>query len=270
MWGYGLNSLYPGIFCFSTTRRGGVGTGAYASMNVNPWNGDDPASVARNRQLLAATVPGEVSLWVMPRQTHSTRVRVIRAEDVAAHRGEPFPLLSPDEVDAVVSDVPGVCLCVSTADCIPVLLYDSRTQATAAVHAGWRGTVGRILERALDVMAQEYGTQAADLTACIGPGISLDAFEVGDEVYEAFRAAGFDMARIARRDAKWHLDLPEANRLQLLARGVRAERIEMSGICTYQHPEEFFSARRLGIKSGRILTGIYRPCIYNNVLDRIS
>jgi hypothetical protein len=93
---------------------------------------------------------------------------------------------------------------------------------------------------------------------------------VGDEVYEAFRAAGFDMARIARRDAKWHLDLPEANRLQLLARGVRAERIEMSGICTYQHPEEFFSARRLGIKSGRILTGIYRPCIYNNVLDRIS
>jgi hypothetical protein len=257
MLGYGLNGSYPGVYCFSTTRRGGVSSGTYASMNVNPWTGDDPDCVAKNRRLLASRMPDGVRLWVMPRQTHSVHVRVIRPEDVpVGEEREGFPVLSPDDVDAVVTRERGVTLCVSTADCIPVLLYDRRTQAIAAIHAGWRGTVGRIIERTIRVMAQEFGTQGSDLTACIGPGISKEAFEVGDEVYEAFRTAGFDMPRIAERRAKWHLDLWEANRLQLLSAGVPAERIELAGICTYQHYEEYFSARRMGIHSGRILTGI--------------
>jgi YfiH family protein len=256
MWGYGLNSTYPDIFCFSTTRRGGCSTGAYASLNVNPWTGDDPACVAENRRRLSTLMPEKVKLWVLPHQTHSVNVRVIGTQEVKNAADEIFPVTSPDDVDAVVTDQRGVCLCISTADCIPVLLYDRRTGATAAIHAGWRGTVGRIVERTIDVMAQEYGTQGSDLTACIGPGISRDAFEVGDEVYEAFRQADFPMERIAERRAKWHLDLWEANRLQLLARGVPAAAIEQAGICTYQHCEEYFSARRAGIHSGRILTGI--------------
>ena len=88
--------------------------------------------------------------------------------------------------------------------------------------------------------------------------VSLDAFEVGDEVYEAFEAAGFDMACIARRDEKWHLDLWKANRMQLLSKGVKKENVEVAGICTYQNYTDFFSARRLGIRSGRILSGIMR------------
>jgi hypothetical protein len=257
MWGYGLNSAYPGIFCFSTTRRGGCSTGAYASMNVNPWTGDDPACVQQNRRRLSALMPEKPALWVMPHQTHSVNVRVIGPSEVKSARGEAFPVLSPDDVDAVTTDQRGVCLCISTADCIPVLLWDRRTGAAAAIHAGWRGTVGRIVERTIDVMTATYGTQGSDLTACIGPGISRDAFEVGDEVYEAFRSAGFDMERISSRQAKWHIDLWEANRLQLLARGVPATDIELAGICTFQHSEEYFSARRTGIHSGRILTGIY-------------
>ena len=94
------------------------------------------------------------------------------------------------------------------------------------------------------------------MIACIGPSISLESFEVGDEVYDAFAKAGFDMDRIAKKYEKWHLDLWEANRLQLLAQGVWLEHIEVSGICTYQQHENFFSARRLGIKSGRILSGV--------------
>ncbi|MBR5612544.1 MAG: laccase domain-containing protein, partial [Bacteroidaceae bacterium] len=129
-------------------------------------------------------------------------------------------------------------------------------QVVAAIHAGWRGTVGRIVEKTIEVMKMQYGTKGEKIVACIGPSISLDAFEVGDEVYTAFAEAGFDMNRIARKYEKWHLDLWEANHLQLLSQGVKEENIEVAGICTYNHCDDFFSARRLGIKSGRILSGI--------------
>jgi len=112
------------------------------------------------------------------------------------------------------------------------------------------------VEKTLEVMKSQYGTDGKDVIACIGPSISLESFEVGDEVYSAFAEAGFDMFRIARRYEKWHLDLWEANRLQLLTHGVLPENIEVVGICTYQQHKDFFSARRLGIKSGRILSGI--------------
>lgn len=126
----------------------------------------------------------------------------------------------------------------------------------AAIHAGWRGTVARIVEKTVSVMGNQYGSQGKDLIACIGPSISLEAFEVGDEVYQAFCEAGFDMNQIARKEAKWHIDLWEANRQQLLAYGVKPEHIEISGICTYHNNDDFFSARRQGIRSGRILSGI--------------
>ena len=251
MWGYGLNSLYPDIFCFSTTRHGGVSQGDYASMNVNPWTGDEPEHVKENQRLLLEELPAQPSLWVMPHQTHSTNVKVIR-ESVGNG------LITPEDTDAVVTHLPNTLLTISTADCIPVLLYDRVTGAIAAIHAGWRGTVNHIVTQTLQVMQREYGTQGKNLTACIGPGISLDAFEVGDEVYEAFRAADFPMERMAERRTKWHLDLWEANRLQLLEYGVPATQIEVAGICTYTRHEEFFSARRAGIHSGRICTGILR------------
>ena len=106
-------------------------------------------------------------------------------------------------------------------------------------------------------MEQNYGCQTSDIKAIIAPGISIEAFEVGDEVYDAFAAAAFPMERIARRmGAKWHIDLWEANRLQLLACGLRPENITLSGVCTYTSHDRFFSARRLGIESGRIFNGI--------------
>ena len=138
----------------------------------------------------------------------------------------------------------------------------------AAVHAGWRGTLQRIPGVALQAMREAYGTKAADVRVAIGPGISLEAFEVGDEVFEAFREAGFPMQAMSRRfpvagnaagvpAEKWHLDLWQANRDVLVSAGVPGAQIYLSGICTYGHPERFFSARRLGIRSGRILNGIF-------------
>ena len=244
---YGILKPYSNIFGFSTTRHGGCGEGAYATFNCTHYCGDNFEHMKANLENLAMSLPERPCVFVIPRQTHTTNVRVVTDEPT---------LEELQDVDAVVTHLRGFCLCVSTADCVPILMYDKAKQVIAAVHAGWRGTVGRIVEKTLEIMKSQYGTEGKDVVACIGPSISLESFEVGDEVYDAFAEASFDMSRIARRYEKWHVDLWEANRLQLLAHGVLPEHIEVAGICTYQCHEDFFSARRLGIRSGRILSGI--------------
>lgn len=251
---YGLNRSCPGIFCFSTTRHGGVSMGNYASLNCTPYTGDDPNCVRRNQEILLSALPQRPRELIIPWQTHGTRVLSIDEAFLSTGEEQRHALLQG--VDALVTNLSGICLCISTADCIPILIYDAKHDAIAAVHAGWRGTVNFIVGHALEQMRVLYGTDGADVSAVIGPGISSEAFEVGDEVYETFRLADFPMDRIARRREKWYIDLWEANRLQLLDFGVPSASIEMAGICTYTYYEDFFSARRLGIKSGRMLSGI--------------
>lgn len=247
------------VTAFSSTRYGGCSEGNYSSFNVNRYCGDHEECIARNMQSLKNLL--NVSQVVMPHQVHGTEVFQLKHPAPWENMAD-----SLEGVDALITDVKDVCIGVSTADCIPILLYDEAHHAAAAIHAGWRGTVKRIAEETVRSMRDAFGTQPELLRAVIGPGISLASFEVGDEVYDQFRDAGFPMDRIARRypilppfggiegGFKWHLDLPLCNRLQLEAVGVR--QIEMSGICTYQHSDDYFSARKLGVNSGRILTGI--------------
>ena len=245
------------VMAFSTTRHGGHGSGAYGTFNCTPYSGDEPEVVHSNQKLLCDWVGIPKERLIIPYQTHSCNVLIIDHDFLQMTNEERHATLQ--EKDAVMTDLKGVCLCISTADCIPILLYDTEHKAIAAIHAGWRGTVGRIVEQTLQTMHEAYGTQYADLRAIIGPGISLEYFEVGIEVYKAFDEAGFDMRRIAQwheAKGKYHLDLPMANRLQLQTMGVPPEQIHDSHICTYDQHEDFFSARRLGIKSGRILNGI--------------
>ena len=239
-------NMGTGVTAFSTTRQGGCSTGNYAAFNINGYCGDDEVHIAANKVALCGLLGIDSNRLVMPHQVHDCVVRRIDGPQQGVMEG----------VDAVMTDVPQLCIGVSTADCIPVLLYDSTHRAVSAVHAGWRGTVLRIVQKAVGAMCHAYGTAPADLQAVIGPGISLDSFEVGDEVYDQFLSAGFDMQPISRRDAKWHIDLPMCNRLQLMEAGVPADHIQMTNICTYQQYDRYFSARRLGIQSGRIYTGI--------------
>lgn len=183
----------------------------------------------------------------LPRQVHSDNVCWMREAG------------RPEATDAVITDKPGLCVCVKTADCIPVLLYDTRKRIVAAVHAGWRGTVSRIVQKTIEQMKPQEPT---DLHAIIGPGISLEWFEVGDEVYEAFKTAGFPMERIAAspkpspegKGLKWHIDLWEANRWLLEQLGVAD--IFTEGTCT-RSSMDFYSARRETINTGRNYNGIY-------------
>ncbi len=180
----------------------------------------------------------------LPRQVHSDNVLWMHEAG------------RPEATDAVITDQPGLPVCVKTADCIPVLLYDTRQRIVAAVHAGWRGTVSRIVQK---TVRQMHPLDPKDLHAIIGPGISLQQFEVGDEVYEAFFAAGFPMERIARRfpssngEGAWHIDLWDANRFLLQELGV--DDIFVEGTCT-RTSEDFYSARRETINTGRNYNGI--------------
>ncbi len=242
------------VSAFSTTRQGGYSVGNYGTFNINRYCGDQEEAIAQNRQALCQLLQIDDSHLLMPHQVHQTDIATIDDAFWAVDSDERQQRL--EGIDAVMTDRVGVCIGVSTADCIPVLLYDSVHHAVCAIHAGWRGTLNRIVEKSVTAMKHTYGTIPSDMVAQIGPGISLDSFEVGDEVYEAFVQAGFDMASISRKQAKWHIDLPTCNKQQLMAMGVQPERISVSAICTYKEHDTFFSARRLGIKSGRIFTGI--------------
>lgn len=237
-------------FAFTTTRLGGVSEGFYGSFNINTYCGDTPEHIAANKKRLARRLHIPATHILMPHQVHGDRVKRID-EDFLLEDAE-----SLEGYDAMMTWTPGICIGVSTADCTPILLYDAKRRTCAAVHAGWRGTVKRIVQKTIERMGINYATEPQDLHAVIGPCISIKNFEVGDEVYEAFREAGFPMELIARRFEKWHIDLPLCNKLQMLDLGLREENIQFSGICTYDNCEKYFSARRLGINSGRLYTGI--------------
>lgn len=262
-------NLSDDVKAFSTTRHGGVSEGNYASLNINEYCGDSKANTDANRLLLANELGIDANHIIMPHQTHGVESRIIGEEFATLPDGVKKMLL--EGVDAVITNIPGMCIGVSTADCIPVLLYDEEHHAAAAIHAGWRGTQARIVHKAVQEMRMAYQTDPTKLKAVIGPGISLDNFEVGDEVYADFEQAAFDMSTIAEErikrnpnaddpakafERKWHINLPLANIQMLTHNGVDEANIINTGICTFDNADNYFSARRLGIESGRIYTGI--------------
>ena len=226
-----------------------------------------------NITAFSTTRDGGVSIdiphLIMPQhQTHDTVTAVVDEAFLALN-----PLsqaLALDGVDALCTNIANVCVGVKTADCIPVLLWDNTKHVVSAVHAGWKGTMKRIVEANIDTLVSTYDIHPENLHAIIAPGIGLESFEVGDEVYQAFADAGFPMDKLAKKfplmhptptefpnhedTTRWHIDLWECNRLQLINKGVNPNNIHVSGIDTYTNYNRFFSARRK--LNGRIINGI--------------
>lgn len=247
---------------FITTRHGGVSTGAYARMNPGLYTDDAPDSIRKNREILAEGIQLPVQNIITPHQAHQDRIIHIDSTFMALTETEQKQQL--DGVDALFTSLPQVCVSVSTADCVPILLYAPDTKTVAAIHAGWRGTVLQIAAKTIRQMSRETGCNPELMQAAIGPSISQEAFEVGEEVVEAFRQSGAWTAEETSslcwhnpKTGKTHIDLWKANELQLQAEGILPRQIENARICTYQHADQFFSARREGIHSGRILSGIF-------------
>ncbi len=252
-----------------STRPGGVSElDGERVLNLSFMEWDAKENVTENRQLFQSAVGAKDFTLVAMKQIHSTLVRLFSSAPARPCKG-----------DGSATNEPGVLLAVQTADCVPILLVDPKKRAVAAVHAGWRGTLARITQKTAGRMRYEFGSNPADLLAAIGPSIGPCCYEVGAEFVPKFTAQFadahdyFDEPRSGEEPnpLQWlnmappghqpppenvHLDLRKANRSQLLAAGLRAQNIFVSNLCTACHTELFFSYRKEGAVSGRLLSVI--------------
>jgi hypothetical protein len=268
-----------------STRRGGLSRAycaddAPGELNLGFTAADNRETVAQNRRLLAEAITGSPETPLIPvRQIHSSLV----VSSVARFAGSTGSASTqPCKGDGLISNTPGLLLGVQTADCIPVLVADRRLRVVAAFHAGWRGTVKRIVESGVGRMRLDYGSRPQDLIAAIGPGIGPCCYAVGEEVFSSFESqfpyfahlfcevynsdpvrSKYPMLFLTQRapghspiGPSLHLDLIEANRRQLLAAGLTARSIKVVGGCTSCQRDLFFSHRASKGHAGRMMAVI--------------
>ena len=225
----------------------GCGDGPYGGFNVCHYVGDRQEHVAESRRVLSEVLGIGLNRMVIPRLTHSLNVAVIDNDSDL--------LREYDNVDALVTKLSRIALCINTADCAPVILSDTVHGVVAVAHSGWRGTVGRIAARTLKAMVSQ-GASVSDIDVSIGACICPDCFEVGEYVASKFRQEfPDDDGRIVRSGyIKPHVDIAAAIRRTLVEAGVRSGRIVDACLCSRCGRLPLFSARRDGIESGRTLT----------------
>lgn len=237
-----------------STRTGGVSPFPENDLNLSGFDEDSAENIEENRRRFLSIFEGDLQLataW----QVHGDDIKLVASErDI---------FTSDEKFDALVSDLRGVLVGVKTADCVPVLIGDSKTGAFAAVHAGWRGTAKSIVEKAVERMRQEFETNPADLICAIGPAASGRCYEIGQEVINAFDKSFPEGQKYftATREGHALVDLHEANKDQLLELGVDERAIFTAPFCTMERTDLFFSYRvekKLYGKTGRLLSVIGR------------
>ena len=236
-----------------STRLGGVSKGDFATMNFSFTRGDDPEAVRENYRRMAEALRVDMEKMVLTWQTHTTNVRVVSEEDLG--KGI-IKERDYRDVDGLVTDMPDVTLVTFFADCVPLYFLDKKNRAIGLSHSGWRGTVKRMGQKTLETMAEAFGTRPEDVTACIGPSICMDCYEVGGEVIEEFAAefpeAVHDRLFYKKENGKYMLNLWEANRIVLTDAGIREENLSVTDICTHCNPELLFSHRRSPERRGNL------------------
>lgn len=256
-----------------STRGGGVSDGIFANMNFSKNLGDDPEKVTENFKRIAGALSCRYEDLTSTRQTHTTNIITVREED----RGKGISR-EPDyqDVDGLVTNVPGITLAVYTADCVPVYFVDPVHKAIGLAHSGWRGTAGNMAGKMVERMRQEYGTNPEELLTAIGPSICQSCYEVDDTVAGTFQTLMGDCERdlqiLAERSAypvcmnkgmrhpveqgrvegKYQLDLWLVNMILLLRAGVLPEKMEVTDLCTCHNPRLLFSHRASQGKRGNM------------------
>ncbi len=233
------HQLLHGIF----TRLGGVSPAPWASLNLGGTVGDSRDHVVENRRRIFEHFGRPVETLFDAWQVHGIQVLCV---------DRPRPLDQPHEkADGILTDCPEITLMMRFADCVPIYLYDPTKRVIGLVHAGWRGTVNRVVAAAVGQMISRYGTTPADILAGIGPSICVEHYPVGKEVEDAAHA-GFGQKTgqvIWRKNGAVHFDLWRANQIVLEECGVR--QIEQSGQCTFCNNEEWYSHRAEKGQTGR-------------------
>jgi len=241
-------SKFKEIDHFISDRTGGISPAPYDSLNIGFNTKDAPKNILRNRKILSEMTGIKISSLTTAKQPHSSNVYIV-SQFQKGKGGKDYESAISDS-DALITQYPDILLLVQVADCVPLLIFDSKKKVIAAVHAGWKGTMLKITEKTLNKMREEFGSNPKDIIAGIGPSIGPCCYEVGNEVIDK---AG-DMKRFIDKNNKF--DLWKANEFQLTSVGVKRSNIEISGICTKDNSNKYFSSRASNGITGRFGAGI--------------
>ena len=260
----------PNLFTtryISYDEAGGAGVKGLRCAVMKTEAVEEASPVCRaNRDILAHQLGSSLDMELVTDQKHTNYVHVATCdEDLGVATVGTFSL-HRQFVDGIVTDIPDALLTVFGGDCPPVYIVDPKRKAAGLVHAGWKGTLGKIPQVAIAQMTVKFGCDPADMYAAIGPGVCRDCYEMGDEVYDAFadqwsrEDADLILSRYPAKDAegneipggKYHLDLREANRLTLLRAGVPADHIAVSNVCTMCNVDTFYSYRGRALENEQV------------------
>lgn len=236
-----------------STRLGGVSRGCFSSLNLSFDRGDDREAVAENFRRMGDALGVRCEDMVLSQQTHTTNIRIVTDAD----RGKGITRERDyTDVDGLVTNVPGICLVTTYADCVPLYFLDPVKRVIALSHSGWRGTVGKIGKKTVAVMQEHFGSDPADILAAVGPSVCMDCYEVSADVTDQFREAFdrvlWDDLFYGKPDGKYQLDLWKANELIFLEAGIRKDHIAVTNVCTHCNSEILYSHRAMGDKRGNL------------------
>ena len=236
-----------------STRVGGVSQGVLSTMNLSFSRGDDENAVRENFRRMANALDVEENCFVFSHQTHTTNVRKVTLED----KGKGLTRkLDYQDIDGLITNVPGLCLSTFYADCVPLYFVDPVKKAIGLSHSGWRGTVGKIGCVTVQKMQEEYGSNPENIIAAIGPSICQDCYEVSEDVIVEFQNH-FDKKYwkdlyYKKENGKYQLNLWKANEIVLAEAGILKEHIAVTNLCTCCNHESLFSHRASKGKRGNL------------------
>ena len=230
-----------GIVAAESTRHGGVSPAPFQSLNLGKHTADQPENVAENRRRFCAALDLVPEQLAWSKQVHGAEVRLVNSAGGATG------------YDALITNQPDIAVAVSVADCTPILVYDRKNNAVAAIHAGWRGAAAGIVQKTLQEMQESYGTQAADCLAYVGTCIDECSFEVGEAVAAQFAD---QLKRFDPEKGKYFVDLKKACAEQLQAFGLPEAQIELSPYSTVLNNADYFSHRKENGQTGRMMAVI--------------
>lgn len=235
-----------------STRLGGVSKDYLASMNLGFNRGDLDENVIRNHEIFANVIGVNPKNIVTGNQAHTTNVKVVTKDDCGKgiYRDRNYT-----DIDGLITNEKGIVLATYYADCVPLLIVDTKNKAIGLSHSGWRGTVGKIGKVTIEKMGELYGTKPEDIVACIGPSICQKCYEISEEVAVQFKEAFPDNIKeilIDKGNGKYQLDLWECNRINFKEAGVLPENIKVTDICTCHNTDVLFSHRGHNGKRGNL------------------
>ena len=236
-----------------STRLGGVSEGCFSSLNLSFDRGDDRAAVAENFRRMGEALGVRCEDMVLSQQTHTTNIRIVTDED----RGKGITRERDyTDIDGLITNVPGICLVTTYADCVPLYFLDPAKKVIALSHSGWRGTVGKIGKKTVELMHDNFGSDPADILAAVGPSVCQDCYEVSADVIDRFKEvfdrSAWDELFYEKPDGKYQLDLWKANEKIFLEAGIRKDHIAVTNVCTHCNSEILYSHRAMGDKRGNL------------------